>query len=128
MAKGESDPLRQEMNGFIGEGTTLEGDLRFEGGYRVDGRISGRLTSSAAVIVGPPGEIDAEELRAGSLLVSGSVRGRLLVHDRLEILPGGRVVGSVTLAGPGFVMAPGAIFEGTLEMEHAPASGGPPKD
>jgi cytoskeletal protein CcmA (bactofilin family) len=117
----EVDPLQQEMQGLIGEGAALSGELHLEGGYRVDGRIAGRVSCTATLIVGPPGLLDTEELHAGSLVVAGEVRGNLRIQDRLEISPGGKVYANVALGGPGFVLAPGAIFEGTLYMN-------PPED
>jgi cytoskeletal protein CcmA (bactofilin family) len=111
------DPLQQEMQGVIGEGATLSGEIHLEGGYRVDGRVAGRLSCSATVIVGPPGVLEIEELHAGSLVVAGEVRGNLQIRDRLEVSPGGRVYANVALGGPGFVLAKGAIFEGTLSMQ-----------
>jgi len=125
MARGnrpeEVDPLQQEMQGVIGEGAALSGELHLEGGYRVDGRLAGRVACTATLIVGPPGYLDTEELHAGGLVVAGEVRGNLRIQDRLEISPGGKVYANVALGGPGFVMAKGAIFEGTLYMN-------PPED
>jgi cytoskeletal protein CcmA (bactofilin family) len=112
----EVDPLQQEMQGVIGEGAALSGDLHLEGGYRVDGRIAGRVTCTATLIVGPPGYLDTEELHAGSLVVAGEVRGNLRIQDRLEISSGGEVYANVALGGPGFAMEKGAVFEGTLSM------------
>ena len=120
MARREDrDPLLQEMQGVIGEGTTLTGEFHFDGGYRVDGKIQGRLTCSSTLIVGPPGRLETEELHACSLVVSGTVEGTLHVKDRMEISKGGRVRGNVTLGAPGFVLAPGAVFEGTIAMKPA---------
>ena len=115
------DPLQQEMQGVIGEGATLSGEIHLEGGYRVDGHVAGRLSCGATVIVGPPGVLETEELHAASLVVAGEVRGNLRIRDRLEVSPGGRVYANVALGGPGLVLAKGAIFEGTLYME-------PPED
>jgi len=119
--RDEIDPLRADMQGLIGEGTSLSGEFHFQGGYRVDGKISGRLSCSSTLIVGPPGRLELDELHAGSLVVSGSVEGTLHVHDRLEIAEGGRVRGRVTLASPGFVLARGASFDGTIVMRTSAA-------
>ena len=117
MARNEQfDPLSFEMQGLIGEGTTLSGELDFRGAYRVDGRIVGRVSCSSTLVVGPPGRLEIDELRAASLVVSGSVEGTIELRDRLEIAEGGRVRGRVTLASPGFVLARGASFEGTIVM------------
>lgn len=119
---GRPRPLESEIVGFIGEGTRLDGKLELHGGFRVDGRVSGTVTTPAALVVGPTGEIDVDKLEAASLSVSGLVRGRIEVRERLEIHPGGRVQGHVTLAEPGLVVAPGGMLEATLDMGTAERS------
>jgi len=100
---------------LIGEGTVFTGDLVLKGGARIDGKVVGHLTAGALLVVGPSGDIDAEELRAHSVTVCGNVRGKIIVEDRLEIQPGGRVVGRVIMEREGLVVAPGGVFEGTIE-------------
>ena len=118
MARSEEhDPLLQEMHGVIGEGTTLAGEFHFDGGYRIDGKISGRLSCTSTLIVGPRGRLEIDELHAASLVVGGTVEGTLHLRDRLEISEGGRVRANVTLGAPGFVLAPGGVFEGTIVMK-----------
>ena len=62
------------------------------------------------------GLIESSELRVATLCVAGVVRGTLHVRERLEIQPGGRVIGHVVLDTKGLVIAPGGQFEGTVEM------------
>lgn len=100
---------------LIGEGTVFTGDLVLQGGARIDGRVVGRITAAALVVVGPSGDIEADELRAHSVTVCGSIRGRLIVEERLEIQPGGRVSGQVVMEREGLVVAPGGVFEGAVE-------------
>ena len=111
-----------EIRGFIGEGTSLDGVLRFEGTFRIDGRVTGTVSSTALLIVGPPGLVDVDTLEVGSLSVSGSVRGRLHVRDKLEIHAGGSVVGEVTLSRPGLLVHPGGHFDGPVHMSGDDAS------
>ncbi len=118
----------QDIEGFIAEGTSLSGDLMLDGGFRVDGRVAGRVHSKSTLIVGPPGEIEADDLRATNLLVSGTVRGKLHVDDRLEIQPGGKVFGEVTMTKPGLVVAPGGRFEGTVNMKRESEAATPTAD
>ena len=108
-------PDSSEIVGFIGEGTVFTGELELKGGARVDGRIVGRVTAASHLIVGPAGEIEAEELRAFRITVCGTVRGKLIVQDRLEVQAGGRVSGHVVMETEGLVVAPGGIFEGSVE-------------
>ena len=121
--KTRNEAAPDEILGFLGEGTLLDGDLNVRGVLRVDGEIRGKIESSSALIVGPHGVIESQELRVATLCVAGVVRGTLHVRERLEIQPGGRVIGHVVLETKGLVIAPGGQFEGTVEMpEDAAAS------
>jgi cytoskeletal protein CcmA (bactofilin family) len=104
-----------EIISLIGEGTSFTGDLVLEGGTRIDGKVSGRITTSSLLVIGPNGEVDAQELRAVGITVCGSVQGTLIVKERLEIRSGGRVQGHVVMQKEGLVVAPGGIFEGVIE-------------
>ena len=100
---------------LIGEGTVFTGDLELKGGARIDGRVVGRITAHAVLIVGPTADIEAQELRARRVTVLGTVRGRLVVEEQIEIQPGGRVVGQIVMEQEGLVVAPGGVFEGAVE-------------
>ena len=115
--KAFQSALDADIQGFLADGDCLTGNVELQGGFRVDGRVVGKITSPALLIVGPTGFIEAEELRVASLSVSGVVRGDIQVDERLEVHPGGRVYGRVRLAKPGLLVAPGGILEATLEME-----------
>jgi len=104
-----------DIVGFIGEGTVFTGELVLKGGARIDGKVVGRIVAPSLLIVGPNGDIEAEELRASRITVCGTVRGQLFVEERLEIQPGGRVCGHLTMQKEGLVVAPGGIFEGAVE-------------
>jgi cytoskeletal protein CcmA (bactofilin family) len=100
---------------LIGEGTVFTGDLVLKGGARIDGKVVGRITAHSLLVVGPSGDIDAQELHATRVTVCGSVRGKLVVQERLEIQAGGRVSGQIVMAKEGLVVAPGGLFEGVVE-------------
>lgn len=109
------DSAPHDIDGFIGEGTSLSGNFTLRGGFRVDGRLSGRVASST-LIVGPPARLDVDELRVERLIVHGHVRGTIHVGERLEIHPGGRVEGTVHLAKPALAVAPEGKLDGTIVM------------
>ena len=113
------DPI--EFQGFLGEGSSLEGDLRLEGPFRLDGRVAGRVVATSALVIGPPGRVEAITLEADSLVVAGTVSGDLEVARRLEILPGGSVRGRVRMARPGLTVHPGGRMEGEVDMVDDPA-------
>jgi cytoskeletal protein CcmA (bactofilin family) len=103
------------LSGFLGEGTVISGDLRFPEILRVEGKITGKITSEKELVVGESGEIEAE-IEVGSLSVNGKVSGTLRVRERLTIHAHGQVRGELILEGPGLIIEEGGIFEGTIEM------------
>ncbi len=114
--RGDSTSGSEEIHGFLGEGTVLEGDLNLQGGFRVDGKIHGRVRSEAILVVGPKGEIAGEEIRASEMTVSGTVKGNLHIEQRLDILSGGKVLGHVHLGRRALRIDSGGLFEGTVSM------------
>ncbi len=121
-SKHPSRSATAEILGFLGEGASIEGEVVLKGDFKVDGRIVGRITSPSSLIVGPTGEVVAEELRARCLSVSGSVKGLLNVDEVLEIQPGGKVAGRVRMRKRGLVIAPGGEFDGVVEITTEEAS------
>lgn len=104
-----------EISAFFGEGTEIQGDLRFTETVRVDGKIRATIRSEGEIILGPKGLIEGE-ITVNSLSVSGRLKGNIRVKQRLEIHPGGRVEGEVLLARPGLVVHDGGILEAKIQM------------
>jgi len=115
----KDNPAVGELNGFLGQGTWVKGEIRFTDTLRVDGKVTGKISSERELIVGQTGEVEAE-VEVGSLSVSGKVSGTIKVKDRIEIHPKGRVYGELKLPAPNLIIEEGAIFEGSIEM-NAPA-------
>jgi cytoskeletal protein CcmA (bactofilin family) len=119
-------PASGELNGFLGEGTWVKGEIHFRDTLRVDGKVTGKIVSERELIVGQTGEVEAE-VEVGSLSVSGKVIGTVKVKDRIEIHPRGRVYGELKLPSPNLIIEEGAIFEGSIEM-NAPQDAPAPDD
>jgi cytoskeletal protein CcmA (bactofilin family) len=107
----------EELNGFMDEATEFLGELRFRNTFRVDGRLRGRIVSDNTLVVGESARIEAD-IDCGIVSIRGSVVGRVQGRQRIELLAGARVQG--TLVSPKLVIEDGAVFEGDCEM--APVS------
>lgn len=112
----KSDPGPGDLNGFIDRGSHLQGELRFETTFRVDGKLTGTVESAGTLVVGSNGEIEGE-LRVGEALVSGLVKGKIVAQRRIQIATGGRVYAE--LSTPALVIEDGAFFEGPCVMTRA---------
>ena len=99
----------EDLNGFLDEGTELQGELRFRDVLRVDGRVKGRIVSDNTLIIGETGQVDAE-IDCGVVSIRGRVSGQVHGRQRIELLAGCRV--QATLVSPKLVIEDGAFFQG----------------
>ena len=112
----------EELNGFMDQGTEFEGELRFKDTFRIDGSVKGRIVSDHTLIVGESGRVDAD-IECGVVSIRGTVTGRVLGRERIELLAGSRV--QATLVSPKLLIEDGAFFQGQCDMgEKATASVG----
>ena len=73
---------------------SISGKIDFPGNARIDGRLKGEIRAHALLLVSESGVVHAT-VRAHELLVRGSIHGDVRQARRVEILPGGCVIGSV---------------------------------
>ena len=113
------------LNAFIGEGTTFNGNLSFQGTVRVDGRLDGEILTKDTLVVGKTAEINAD-IHAGELVIGGTIQGNITAERKIELHSGARLQGNIST--PSLVIAEGVIFEGSCTMgkkEESPAAAKP---
>jgi cytoskeletal protein CcmA (bactofilin family) len=108
--------VSEDLNGFMDEGTEFHGELRFKDTFRVDGRVKGKIVSENTLVVGESAKIEAD-IDCGVVSIKGSVTGRVQGRQRIELLSGARVQG--TLVSPRLVIEEGAFFQGNCDMSAA---------
>jgi len=102
---------------LVAEGTSLHGDVRFEGGLHLDGRIDGTIAAQAAgavLTLSEKGRIKGE-VRVFSAVINGVIEGDLHVAERLELGAAARIVGNVYYKV--LEMAAGAQISGNMIYE-----------
>ncbi len=105
---------------FLGSDANVEGSIQFQGTIRVDGSVSGKITSNGGtLIVGEKASIDAD-ISVGVAIVMGEVNGTIDANDRIEVYPPGRVGGDIQ--APVISIEPGGIFNGSCTMKTSAAS------
>ena len=109
-----------DINGFLDRTTSLTGELRFADTMRIDGRVTGRIISDNVLIVGETAEIDAE-IDVAAISIMGRVSGTLRATKRVEVHPGGKLLGDITT--PLLRIEEGAIFQGRCDMNAEDPSG-----
>jgi len=115
----ESETLARDikegtLGGFVGSGTVVVGEATFKAMLRVDGHLSGRISStSGTLIVGSNGKVDAN-IEVAVALIQGTINGDIITTQRLELGRAAKVNGNVQT--PSLVIEQGAVFEGSCKM------------
>lgn len=115
----ESESLARDikegtLTGFVGNGTTLTGEANFKGMLRVDGGLSGRVSSAdGTLIVSTNGRVDAN-VEVAVAQIFGTVNGDITASKRIEMGRVAKVTGNIQT--PALVIEQGALFEGSCRM------------
>lgn len=103
----------EELNGFLDQGSEFLGELRFRHTFRIDGHVRGKIVSDNLLIVGESGRVEAD-IDCGTVSIRGTVIGHVRGRERIEVLAGARVQG--TLSAPKLLLEDGASFQGDCDM------------
>ncbi len=117
----KSDSKKSDLDGFLDSGSHLQGELRFDTSFRIDGRFSGTIESDGDLMVGEGGEVEGE-VRIGRVFVSGTVRGNVQAKRRVQIAAGGKVFADLDTTS--LVIEDGAILEGRCVMTREESAAG----
>src|ERR1043166_1286791 len=115
----ESESLARDikegtLTGFVGNGTTLTGEASFKGMLRVDGGLSGRVSSQdGTLIVSTNGRVDAN-VEVAVAQIYGTVNGDITASKRIEMGRTAKVTGNIQT--PPLAIERGAMFEGSGRM------------
>src|SRR5436305_5719250 len=107
------------LSGFVGSGTSITGEATFKAMLRVDGRFSGRITSSSGtLVVGSGGQVDAN-IEVAVAMIQGTVNGDVIATQRIELGRASKLSGNIQT--PSLIIEQGAVFEGTSKMMESKA-------
>ncbi|TAH44455.1 MAG: polymer-forming cytoskeletal family protein [Gammaproteobacteria bacterium] len=105
---------------LIADGTTIRGDIEFEGGLHLDGAIEGAIAArgdKAVFTLSDKGRVSGE-IRAPNAVINGEVKGDIVVSERLELAPQARIDGNVYYKV--LEMAAGAKLSGKMVYQAEP--------
>ena len=128
MAKNEDHKGVERITTTLGRETDFNGVMRFKDSLKIDGSFSGEIVSTGFLYIEQGASITAN-IRVGSVVVGGTVKGNIEATEKLEMLSTGKVFGNVRTAK--LKIADGVVFEGKCEMIRDPSSFDPfcsPKD
>jgi cytoskeletal protein CcmA (bactofilin family) len=95
--KGGSKP-NNSIECLIGAGTTIEGNITFAGGLRVDGRVRGDVISAdgkpGTLVLSEQAQIEGE-IRVSHVVINGTVIGPVHAGEYVELQAKANVTGDV---------------------------------
>lgn len=110
---------------LIGEGTVITGEIRFSDGLRIDGELHGNVTSvgdgHSLLVISDKARVHGK-VRAGHVIINGSVEGPVMAEELLELQPKARIVGDVRYEA--LEMHQGATIDGELRALKSEAKPG----
>ncbi len=101
------------LNGFLDRGSHFTGDLKFEDGFRIDGKFEGKITAGSDLVIGENADVEAD-IKVERLTVTGALKGNAVATDRSELHPKARVLADLTT--PNLAIQEGAFFQGSCKM------------
>lgn len=115
LKKDKSSKPQSRIDSLIGAGTTIEGDVTFVGGLRVDGEVKGNVRSTGegggTLVLSEHARIEGE-IHVSHLVINGTIIGPVYSSEFLELQPRARVTGDIQYNS--LEMHMGAIIQGRL--------------
>ncbi|MBL7138269.1 MAG: polymer-forming cytoskeletal protein [Bacteroidales bacterium] len=99
---------------LLGSGTTVKGDIKMNGDFRIDGTLVGTIECKGKVVVGSSGVIEGEIICQNADL-SGQVKAHVKVAELLTLKESARFSGDIVTNK--LAIEPGAKFSGSCQME-----------
>ncbi|OWW21936.1 bactofilin family protein [Noviherbaspirillum denitrificans] len=103
------------IDSLIGISTRIEGNVRFQGGLRIDGQVKGNVVAEGdepcMLVISEHAKVEGE-VRAAHLVVNGEIVGPVYSSELLELQPRARITGDVNYKA--LEMHGGALVAGKL--------------
>ena len=105
---------------LVGEGTVIRGELHFTDGLRIDGEVVGDVVARgdgrSMVVISEKARVEGS-VRAGHVIVNGTIVGPVVSTELLELQPKASIVGDVRYES--LEMHQGATIDGELHPARA---------
>lgn len=111
-----SSKKQPSIRSLIGEGTVVQGTLRFSDGLRIDGEVQGdvvaNLNDTSILVISEKAKVTGT-VKAGHVIINGTVIGPVESNHLLELQPKALIQGDVRYES--LEMHQGATIEGALQ-------------
>ncbi len=115
---------QNRIDGLIGAGTTIEGNITFSGGLRIDGHVRGNVLAAedkpGTLVLSEQARIEGE-VRVSHVVINGTVVGPVHAVEYVELQAKANVTGDVCYRT--LEMQLGAVVQGRLIYQPDDKSG-----
>jgi len=101
---------------IIAKNSSLVGDIKSDGDFRVDGKIEGTIQTSGRVVIGKEGYVSGT-IDCTNADIEGTFSGKLIVDQILSLKTTADISGDVVMGK--LSVEPGAVFNATCAMKSA---------
>src|SRR4051812_20109726 len=108
-----ADAGNQDFSTTLGPDAVFKGELSFDKGLRLHGRLEGKITTPGRLHIAKEAKMQAD-VEAGAIIVEGDVHGNLSASDRIELKQSARYEGD--LRASKLVVDEGAVFSGHVSV------------
>jgi len=124
MFGGKTSKPQTRIDSLIGDGTTVEGNVIFSGGLRVDGRVKGNVLTAddqpSTLVLSERARVEGE-IRVSHAVINGTVVGPVFGGEYVELQAKSNVNGDVHYRTLEIQL--GAVVQGRLvHQEESPAA------
>lgn len=112
MARNEAITTSNTHN-VLAIGTVIQGDIRAEEDFRIDGTIEGNITCKGKIIIGPQSSITGN-IECTNIDMMGKVAGNITCTNTIILRASANVNGEIK--SQTIEIEPGAIFSGSCSM------------
>jgi cytoskeletal protein CcmA (bactofilin family) len=113
-SKKHSKPQTQ-IDSLIGAGTSVDGNLNFSGGMRIDGQVNGNVVAAqgkpSTLVLSEHAQVNGE-VNVTHLVINGSISGSVYASEYMELQSKAKINGDVHYTTLEIQL--GAIVEGHL--------------
>jgi cytoskeletal protein CcmA (bactofilin family) len=113
MAKMNEHKSIERIRTTLGKETEFNGTMKFQDSLKIIGKFKGEIISPGFLYIENGAEVKAN-IKVGSVIIGGIVKGNVTAKDKLEMLETGKVFGNIRTAK--LKIADGVVFEGKCEM------------
>jgi cytoskeletal protein CcmA (bactofilin family) len=103
----------EDFDTILSPDIEFSGTLTCEKSFLIRGKVSGEIAAAGLLVIDTQAVVEAN-IRAGTVIILGSVKGNVVAAHKVELSSTGKLVGNVT--APDIHMETGHYFNGRSTM------------